>query len=196
MSEKATDREQQSRAIGAALRRCRNGDTRAFGRVVDTYERPLYALLVRMVGDPAVAAELCQETFLRAYRALDSYRDGAPFSPWIFRIARNLAIDFVRRAEFVWRAEMPGPVDGMVDPHAASPEAAVLAAETASAIERALAALSPSYREAVVLHLINGLSYAEMSEVTGVPIEAIKSRYLRGRVKLRRLLEDGGSSPC
>lgn len=81
------------------------GDTRAFARVVDAYERPVFAFVSRMVGNDPVAAELVQEAFLRCFRSLDRVRPGSPIRPWLFRIARNITIDYLRRAEHNYRRQ-------------------------------------------------------------------------------------------
>ncbi len=176
---------QLKRITQALLAAARGGDGAAFDRVFRAYQPRLYRFLQRFVGRAEVAAELCQETLLRVYRSLGKYDDGAPARPWIYRIARNLAIDYLRRAERAYVTH--GHVDELTAGGIA-PDHAAEVTEDLVRMNDALAQLKPADREALLLRTVEGLSYAEIAEVMGRTEEGVKSRYLRARVRIRTLV--------
>lgn len=145
-----------------------------------------------MIGDEAVAAELCQETLLRAFRAASDYRVGARIDPWIFRIARNLAIDHLRRSEHRYprAAQSPEELSESTVWAVGSPERITAARRSVEGVERCLAQLRPAYREVLLLGLVQGWTYDEISAATGDSVSAVKARFLRARLALRRKLEE------
>lgn len=159
--------------------------------MVDAYERPIFSFLARMVGDEEIAVELTQETFLRCFRSLDRVRPGSPLKPWLFRIARNIAIDYLRRAEHAYPQTGEG-IEGFANEaagrRAMNPEREAQVAQRMRTIARALPRLRPAYREALLLHLVDGLSYTEMALATETSVDAVKSRFLRARLRLRQLV--------
>ena len=177
-----------ARAMAGAAR----GDANAFEPVVYEFERPVYAFLQRMCGEPEVAAELCQETMLRAFRAAARFRCDSELRPWLFRIARNLAIDHLRRAERRFgRAEVD--VDAVVPETsgggASNPEQLFEQRAAVRTVEKALRELRPAYREVLLLGLVEELNYEEMAQVTGQSSAAVKARFLRARLALREVLD-------
>jgi len=177
------------------------GSERAFYDLVRRYERPVYALVVRMLREPALAEDLAQEVFVKAYRALASYDPGRKFSSWLFKIAHNTALDHLRRQELDTVPLEAGVEDRrdwaevLIDPAAANPEAAAGRRDLARALERAVGRLRPEYRAAVLLRFQEGLSYQEIAETLDQPLGTIKTNLHRARKALAVLMAEAGCSP-
>jgi RNA polymerase sigma-70 factor (ECF subfamily) len=169
----------------ALLERARRGDRDAFAQIVERHQDGLYTMALRMLGRPEDAADVVQETFLRAYVNLPRLQP-ASVRGWLFRVAVNASHDVQRRA--VRRPADPledreGKILDLPDP-AMGPEATVEARERARVVRDAVLALPADYRVAVVLRDVNELSYEEMSEALRVPLGTVKSRLSRARAQL------------
>jgi RNA polymerase sigma-70 factor (ECF subfamily) len=172
----------------ALVARAAAGDGQAFEQLIDLHGRRTYRMLVRIVGDPGDAEDVLQETLLKAWRALPRFRGEAQFSTWLYRIAvneanRRLAREARRRTLPLEEtlAEVPD-----LDP---GPAAHAETAELRELVAWCLGELPPQYREAVVLRDIEGLTNEEASEALGLTVRNFKSRLHRGRMGIRRLLE-------
>lgn len=159
------------------------GDGEAFAELVRRYQDRLYRLALRMTGDKAVAEDLAQEAFLRAFQALSRFRAGAPFAPWLYRIATNLCLNYRQR-----RLPLPYVEEG----EGASTEELVEQRETLAMVQRALLRLPRHYRAAVVLRHLHDLSYEEMSTVLELPLGTVKAHLFRGRARLHQELQKEG----
>ncbi|HEY4648893.1 MAG TPA: sigma-70 family RNA polymerase sigma factor [Gemmatimonadales bacterium] len=175
--------------------RARSGQESAYRELIRRYERPVFALLFRMVRDRELAEDLAQETFVKALNAIDSYRPEFKFSSWVFKIANNAAIDHLRRRELDTLS-----LDG--SPHAETPEAMqatalqigarqetpldmVEAKELGSAIEAAIGSLRPEYRSCILLRHVEGRAYEEIAEMLNLPLGTVKTYIHRARNELR-----------
>ncbi|HZS13748.1 MAG TPA: sigma-70 family RNA polymerase sigma factor [Candidatus Dormibacteraeota bacterium] len=169
----------------ALLDQARHGDSGAFTALVERYQDELYTMALRLLGTPADAADVVQETFLRAYMNLPRLRH-ASVRAWLFRVAVNASRDVQRRA--VRRpADSLEQDDGKVlelPSQEMGPEAAAEAKERAEAIRAAVMQLPLDYRVAVVLRDVNDLSYEEIAEALRVPLGTVKSRLSRARLQL------------
>jgi RNA polymerase sigma-70 factor (ECF subfamily) len=176
----------------------RSGREAAYRELIRRYERPVFALLFRMVRDRELAEDLSQETFVKALNAIESYRPEFKFSSWIFKIANNAAIDHLRRRELDTLS-----LDG--SPHAETPEAmqatalqigarqespldTVEAKELGSEIEAAIGRLRPEYRSCILLRHVEGRAYEEIAEILDLPVGTVRSRIFRARVQLKQRL--------
>lgn len=177
------------------------GDRDAFAVLVERHGSRIHAAILRMIGDPEAANDLSQETFLKAYAGLATFRRGAAFSTWLYAIAINqVRTEFRRRKSVKGQAmlSLDAPVDGAGDdaggrsmePEGAEPAPGDEAErrEEAERLRRALGRIEEEYREAVVLRDLEGLSYGEIAAATGVPAGTVRSRIHRGRAALRDLL--------
>ncbi len=166
--------------VGRVLAR---DDRNAFAEIVRRHQAPVRTLLRRLTcGDTAMADDLAQDTFLRAYRGLAGYRGDSRLSSWLYRVAYNVFLAYHARA----RRE-PLPPQEHDDTGAGSMGAAdrnLLQHD----LERAMAALSPPERAALTLAYRDGASHAEVATVLGCPLGTAKSHILRGKEKLERLL--------
>jgi len=172
------------------LERALQGDTAAFGQLVRAYERPVYNLTYRMLGDPDEAEDAAQETFLRAYTKLATYQPQRKFVNWLLSIASHYCIDRLRR-----RSRAPQvSLDDALPPQwlasgAPQPDQAVSQKEERERIRQTLDMLSPPYRAAVVLRYWYGLSYREIATIMDTTESAIKSRLHRARRMLAKGLQ-------
>lgn len=167
----------------------RQGDQSAFERIVDTYQRPVYNLVYRMLGDPTDAEDAAQETFLRAYHRLDSYQPERKFSTWILSIAAHHAIDVLRRRHLNWLSLDGLPPWRWLAADSADPEASAVRQESQDQVQRLLSQLPPGYRLVTILHYWYDMSYQEIAAATGLTESAIKSRLHRARLMLAQRLQ-------
>ncbi len=185
------------------IRQAAAGDQNAFAALLAAYQKPVYNLALRMTGSPDDALDLSQEAFLRAWRGLSGYRFDASFSTWLYRLTGNVCIDFLRRRKKektipLYYTDEENEEQELPLPHPPPPagDPAHLPREH-SQVAEAMAKLEPEYRQALILRVIDGLSYAEIAAATDVPEGTVKSRIARAREKMRRLLKKtGNKSPA
>jgi RNA polymerase sigma-70 factor (ECF subfamily) len=181
--------------------RVRQGDQNAFGLLVSKYQRKVQRLLSRLVRDPAEVEDLTQETFIKAYRALDSFRGDSAFYTWLYRIAINTAKNHLmasnRRPSAsatvhqTEEGEQWDELDLLSDSE--TPENLLLTQEIAQTVEETIQSLPEELRSAITLRELEGLSYEEIAQVMGCPIGTVRSRIFRAREaiaqRLRPLLD-------
>jgi len=157
------------------------GDQTAFMCIVDAYQRPVYNLCYRMLGDTVLAEDAAQETFLRVYTKLKTYNYDRKFSSWLFSIASHYCIDQLRRRRYqmISMDELP-PWQGIAADEP-EPEETILTDETHDMLHRLLNALPPDYRAAVILSYWHDMSYEEIAGILNTSVSAIKSRLFRAR---------------
>jgi len=180
------------------IRMARAGDQSAFGRLVMAYQKPVYNLAYRMLGNAAEAEEAAQEAFLRAYTHLRTYDPQRRFSSWLMSIASHYCIDRLRRRRINWlpledEIATPGNSTEFAELNMTSaspnPEAVVAQQEQEAYIQGLLAELSPTDRAAITLHYWYDCSYQEIAETLDLTVSAVKSRLYRAR---RALAESMG----
>jgi RNA polymerase sigma-70 factor, ECF subfamily len=178
------------------------GSAQASETLVRRFERPVYNLIVRMVRNEATAEDLAQDTFLKMFRALSTYKQEMRFSSWLLRIAHNTTIDYLRQRRLLTvgpaedaDGEEHDPLDALPDLDAISPEQSSVRRELASAVDRALDRLRPDFRAVVVLRYQEGLDYQEIAQVLGVPLGTVKTFLHRARRQLARELGAAGWAP-
>ena len=178
--------------------RSMDGDVDSFNQLIKRWERPIYALAYRTLGREEDARDVCQETFLRAYRAINGFKGQAKFSSWLYRIALNLCRDWMRKQRRQPVVQMPEDVDitelaserGPVE----SIETLVARKELGRAVAIAMAALPEEQRTAIVLKEYHGLTFQEIADMQGCPLSTVKTRLYQGLSVVRRQLEQGGMS--
>jgi len=175
------------------------GDESAFPELVQRHIRSIYNLAYRSTGDGMEAENIAQETFARAYAALPRWQPGTPFKPWLLTIALNLCRNWARKAGREQPIAQPrptsddegdDPLDSVPDP-GPDPLEALLAAETSEALERAVQALPLPYRQVIILRYVEGLSYEELAQTLGLPLNTVRTHLLRAKERLRRALVQG-----
>jgi RNA polymerase sigma-70 factor (ECF subfamily) len=183
------------------VRQALEGSDTAYADLLGRFQRPVFSLIRRMVLDLALAEDLAQEAFLKAFRALDSFDQSRKFSSWLFKIAHNTTIDYLRKKQLDTVAlessdsDEPDLVAVIADSGAESPEERAHRRDMAGALELALASLRPAYREVIVLRFQEGLAYEEIAEITDLPLGTVKTHLHRGRNAMARHLSDQGWVP-
>jgi RNA polymerase sigma-70 factor, ECF subfamily len=171
----------------ALVERCRQGDLGAFEELYRVHSGRLFSLMCRMVGNPADAEDLLQDVFLAAHRKLDTFRGDSALGTWLYRLATNLCLDYLRS-----RAARTSQVTDSLDDEPWIPDAGSrsLAERTVNKmdLERALALLPDGCRAAFVLHDVEGLEHGEVAEVLGIAEGTSKSQVHKARRRLRVLL--------
>jgi RNA polymerase sigma-70 factor (ECF subfamily) len=184
----ATDEELVARSQG--------GDLESFNQLIVRWERPIYALAYRVIGREEDARDVCQDTFLRAYRALPGFKGQAKFSSWLYRIALNLCRDWIRRQRRAPVSQMPEDADAMELASEAGPaesiEDLVARRELSAIVEKAMAELSEEQRTAIILKEYHGMTFQEIADLQGCPLSTVKTRLYQGLSQLRRHLERNG----
>ena len=186
-----TDGEDRAREA-ALVRRAQNGDRRAFELLMDLYRERIVRMALHMVGNKEDAQDLCQETFVRVYRALGSYDPRRAFSPWIYRIANNVALDHLRRKKarpVISEPDLAQPFEEGPDPAAENPQRAILNREVYREVQEAIQSLPENYRSVMVLRFLEDLSYAEIAESLDLTEANVMMRISRARRMLRDKLK-------
>jgi len=191
-----SDREVDQRLV----ERVQRGDKQAFGLLVAKYQRKLIRLLSRLIRDAAEVEDVAQETFIKAYRALPSFRGDSAFYTWLYRIGINTAKNYLvsqgRRAPTSTgfdseEAESFEEGDQLRDIN--TPERMLLSKQIGETVESAMESLPDELRTAIVLRELEGLSYEEIAGIMECPIGTVRSRIFRAREaiaeRLRPMLE-------
>jgi RNA polymerase sigma-70 factor (ECF subfamily) len=182
------------------VERAQRGDKRAFGLLVEKYERKLARLVSRLVRDPGEVEDVTQETFVKAYRALPSFRGESAFYTWLYRIGVNTAKNYLvavgRRAPTsteVEAQEAEALDGGELLRDINTPESVLLSKEIAGTVNSAIEALPEELRSAIQLRELEGMSYEEIAKLMDCPVGTVRSRIFRAREaiaeRLRPLLD-------
>ena len=175
----------------------RQGEQDAFEQLVRAYEKRVFALTLRMCGNPEDAAEAAQEAFLAVWQGLKFFRGESSFSTWLYRLASNACVDLLRREGRHRAAAGPSLDDEELrletaDP-APTPQEAAERAELRRQIENGLRALPAEYRQVLILREMHQLSYEEIGQTLSLDPGTVKSRISRGRKRLQKFLMESGN---
>ncbi|HEX2912590.1 MAG TPA: RNA polymerase sigma factor [Chloroflexia bacterium] len=169
----------------------KQGDEAGFAAIYERYERPIYALVYRLMGNPDDAFDITQEVFVKAYKALAKTTPDVNLSAWLHRIASNACMDVLRRRKIVrWLPWDPGE-HANITPSSPSdePERTVLGKETRLQVQAVLNQMNERYRLCLVLREYQDLSCEEIAEITGTSRQAVKSTLFRAREQFREIYE-------
>ena len=178
--------------------RAQQGSEKAYHELLGRFERPVFSIIYRMIRDREQAEDLAQETFVRVFNNIDRYDPRYKFSSWIFKIATNLTIDWIRRKE-VDTVSIDGSRNALsadeieattitVVSRDENPEQLLEAKQLGSEIETAIGKLRPEYRAAILLRHVDGREYQEIAEILSLPLGTVKTYIHRGRNELREHL--------
>ncbi len=176
------------------------GNDSAFAQIVERYERQVYHTVYAVLGSKEDAEDAAQETFLKIWKTLPQFRGDCRLSTWIFRVAKNTALDYAsyrgRRAAV--SLSYTDPDDGELAETEIEdtgvylpPEDELMKKETVEAVRKALEALAPEHRVILVLREFDGLSYQDISERLDLDIGTVKSRISRAKNHLKKILSEG-----
>lgn len=158
------------------IRRYLNGKPRAFDRLLQKYQKPLYSFIMKMVADTDIANDIFQDTLVRVIKALPDYKDTGKFSSWLFSIAHNLCRDHWRRQKLEGMAE-PAEMDTPEDTDVSrTPLAELIAIENTEWLRKAIDRLNPKLKEVVLLHTYSEMSFREIAEQLNVSINTVLGR--------------------
>ena len=178
----ARDLDARTRADEADVARARAGDTAAFAALVRRHQDRVFGFILRMLDARDEAMELTQDVFVKAWQALPGWRPEARFSTWLLQIARNAALDQLRRRRVVQFAPLDDGMD--VADTAPGPEARYASRQRQALLENALQQIAAEHREILLLREVEDLSYAELAAVLGIAEGTVKSRLARARAAL------------
>jgi len=177
------------------VRRVQRGERGAFDLLVLRYQHKVVKLVARLLRDPTEAEDVAQESFVKAYRALGSFRGDSAFYTWLYRIAVNTARNTMasrQRRPLDYEADLSESEQSVVESrmrHGDTPEAAVLSDEIHSTVNSAIEALPEDLRTAIILREVEGLSYEEIAEAMDCPVGTVRSRIFRAREAIDRSLK-------
>lgn len=183
------------------VRRARAGDQRAFGLLVERYQKKVYAVALGMVKDAEEAMDVSQEAFVKVHRYLDRFKGDSSFYTWLYRITTNTCIDVLRRRAVISQESVEyddsvqldlaeanlGALGSQVD---ASPARSALRRELGEKLEEALAQLPEKHRAILLLRELEGMSYEDLARTLDIPKGTVMSRLFHARAKVQRLLAD------
>jgi RNA polymerase sigma-70 factor (ECF subfamily) len=175
---------------GELVRRFLAGDAGAATELIARHERRVYAVCLRVLGNPDDAADAAQDALLAMIRKLDGFRGEAAFTTWLYRVAMNVCYDHLRRAKrrpVLRRDDDAPPPEPALDDHA---DAVAGAHDVAAALEQ----VPEDFRVAIVLADVHDLPYDEIAKVLDLPVGTVKSRVHRGRIALAKALGIGAPS--
>jgi RNA polymerase sigma-70 factor (ECF subfamily) len=188
MSEQ-NERNAQDRMDQELVRQALDGDGKAFEKLVEKYKKRVYYLAYRMTRDHDSADELAQESFVKAYQALSSFKPGYNFYTWVYRICVNLAINFLKREKHTVSADQLREMDLLPERRQEMDQLErMITTEQAGIVKKALASLPPEQRSAFILKTYDNMSYEQMAEVMECSIGTVMSRLFRARQKLKNAL--------
>jgi RNA polymerase sigma-70 factor (ECF subfamily) len=174
----------------------KGGDLDSFNQLILRWERPIFALAYRVIGREEDARDVCQDTFLRAFRALPGFKGQAKFSSWLYRIALNLCRDWIRRQRRAPVLQLPEDADPFELASEAGPsesiEDLVARRELTAVVEEAMALLPEEQRTAIILKEYHGMTFQEIADLQQCPLSTVKTRLYQGLSVLRRQLERNG----
>lgn len=182
------------------LKQAAAGSAEAFEQLVLKYQTAVYNLCLRMTGDPEDAADMTQESFLKAWRNLESFQGNSAFSTWLYRLASNTCLDHLRSVKrrpqlSLVMEDEDGETQALDVPDSApTPEEQVIALDEQSRLNEALQALEEDQRQILILRAVNGLSYTEIAEALQLKEGTVKSRLARARDQLRKKLQQNGNN--
>ena len=178
--------------------RAASGDTAAFERLVRKYKKYVCTTVFSVIRNRDDSFDVAQEVFLKLYHSIGSFKGESSFSSWLYRIAKNSALDFLRKQKKAQTVSLNAENDDgekllpdLPDPSDRNhPEKAALAAEKREMLYAALNRLTPEHREMILLRDINGYTYEEISDMLGLESGTVKSRLFRAREALRKILAE------
>jgi RNA polymerase sigma-70 factor (ECF subfamily) len=196
-SNSSDSREAEAVSVDRLVKMARGGDEEAFGELVKMYHQRVYNLAYGMVNNAEDAAELAQQTWVKVWNKLGSFKEDAKFFTWVYRVASNTGLDFLRHRARLREDVLLDGVEPAVDPdldRAASqnprPDRELAQSEIREMFEKSLESLSPDHRTALILREVDGLSYEEIAKITGCRKGTVMSRIFYARKKMQEMLGD------
>lgn len=173
------------------VEKVRNGDIDSFEPLVAAYQNKIFAFIYRMVMSVEDARDLTQEAFLQAFRSLDTFRGNAKFSTWLYRIAANKTLDYLRKNQKAGKLEIFGAIGGDLSSAGSpdtNPENIILSEEKIRRLRRLISGLPDKYKITLVLFHYENLTYQQISDTLEIPVKTVATRLYRAKLILRAFL--------
>ncbi len=177
------------------LKRAKKGDVDAFEQLIEKYQKKVYNIALKMLGNKEDAYDMSQEVFIRVYRSIDKFKEQASLSTWIYKITTNVCLDEIRRRKNRFTVSIDddmelndSKVKRQIEYDGPSPEIIVEENELREIINKSIQQLPEQYRVVTILRDIQGFSYEEIANILDVPQGTVKSRINRARAMLRDIL--------
>ncbi|MBD3218838.1 MAG: sigma-70 family RNA polymerase sigma factor [candidate division Zixibacteria bacterium] len=177
------------------IRKALSGEQDAYQALLQRYQKAVFHIVVKIIRNSDDAQDLVQETFMRAFNTLESYRSEYRFSTWLCKIAANCSIDYLRKKKIkAYSMDKPyqtknGAVEVELEDKGANPEEHFLRKQRIMSIEEAIKGLPPKYKQVIVYRHHDDKSYEEISRIMGIPIGTVKARIFRARELLKKKLK-------
>jgi RNA polymerase sigma-70 factor, ECF subfamily len=168
------------------IKECLEGNVKVYENLIERYQKPIYNLAYRMVGNSDDAEDITQTAFIKAYEKLNTYNFKNKFFSWLYRIAMNESINFINARKRLSRMD-ENPVS-----YEDNPEQSLIHSDTRNKVRMAVQELKEEYKTVVILKHFNDLSYEEIAEVLNISEKMVKSRLYTARQLLKEKLIDGG----
>ncbi|WP_223879735.1 MULTISPECIES: RNA polymerase sigma factor [Paenibacillus] len=162
------------------------GDTQAFGHLVARYQGMVYRVCVKITGEAESAKDMAQEVFIKAYKALPSFRGQSTFSTWLYRIAYRTCLDYKRANDREWKHRSSSEIQESDYVTSQTPELAAIRREASEELGQQVNSLAEPYRSVVQLYYFNRQSYQEIADAKGVSVKTVESQLYRARQIMRR----------
>ncbi len=181
------------------IRKAAQGDVAAFEELVVRYQGQVFNLCLRMTADAEDAADLTQEAFVKVWKSLDTFQFDAAFSTWLYRLASNCCLDFLRSKKrrptvsLTMETEEEDEQTLDVSDDAPTPEEAAISKEERETLRLAMQSIDAEQRQILTLRVVNDLSYSDIARVLGIREGTVKSRLSRARESLRKKLTEIGN---
>ncbi|MDP4094416.1 MAG: sigma-70 family RNA polymerase sigma factor [Bacillota bacterium] len=180
------------------LDKAKKGDVQAFEDLIEGYQKRVFNITLRMIGNYDDASELTQEVFIRVFRSLNSFKEEAQFSTWVYKIATNICLDELRKqkkrkAVISLDEEIrtdDGEIKRQIEDEKPTPDIIAEKNEMKNIVNKAIQSLSEEYRFVIIMRDIQGFSYEEIAKIIKCPEGTVKSRINRARKALKEALED------
>jgi RNA polymerase sigma-70 factor (ECF subfamily) len=178
------------------VKEAREGDEQSYKRLVNKYERALYYHILKMVKDKEQVEDLVQEAFVKAFDNLESYNTNYAFSTWLYRIATNHTIDYLRKKKLQTlsidkpRKTKSGEMEMQLEDHSAQTDRSIIRKQRQNIVQDAIDELPAKYRKVIRLRHMEEKSYQEISEELGKPLGTVKAHIFRAREMLYKSLKD------
>lgn len=180
----------------ALVKEARNGDEQSYKRLVNKYERALYYHILKMVNDKEQVEDLVQEAFVKAFDNLESYNTNYAFSTWLYRIATNHTIDYLRKKKLQTlsidkpRKTKSGEMEMQLEDQSAQADRSIIRKQRQNIVQHAIDELPEKYRKVIRLRHMEEKSYQEISEELDKPLGTVKAHIFRAREMLYKSLKD------
>ncbi len=165
----------------------RDGDEVALTALIERHFASIYGYVYRYVHNPTEAEDIVQETFIKVWRQLDKFKEGMGIRPWLFRIARNTAIDYLRKKKHIPFSQFGEPDEiAVFEDTGVNLMEESISREDVASLNAAIDRLPEQYREIIVLRAEQGLTFDEIADMLGKPLNTVKSTYRRGLAVLQK----------